>query len=38
MWTFRIDRKYRIAFRFVSGNEVLFLTIGAHDWIYKIIF
>lgn len=38
VWSFRIDRKYRILFRFLSKNQVLFLTIGPHDWIYKIRF
>lgn len=38
VWSFRVDRKYRILFRFVDGNTVLFLTIGPHDWIYKIRF
>ncbi len=31
---FSITRKYRIAFRYVSKNEVLFLDIGDHD-IYR---
>ena len=36
VWTFRVDRKYRIAFRFVDGRTVLLLTVGPHDWIYKL--
>lgn len=36
VWTFRIDRKYRIIFRFAERNKVIFLTVGPHDWIYKI--
>ena len=36
IWTFRVDEKYRIAFRFVGGRTVLLLTVGPHDWIYKI--
>lgn len=36
-WTFRIDRRYRIAFRFLDGKTVLLLTVGTHDWIYKIL-
>ncbi|MFH0856392.1 MAG: type II toxin-antitoxin system RelE/ParE family toxin [bacterium] len=36
VWSIRIDRKYRIIFRFINGNQVLFLTVGTHDWIYKI--
>jgi proteic killer suppression protein len=36
VWSFRIDRKYRIIFRFIEGKKVIFLTVGPHDWIYKI--
>ncbi len=36
VWTFRVDRKYRIAFRFIDGDTILALTVGPHDWIYKI--
>lgn len=35
-WTFRVDRSYRIAFRFIDGKTVLLITVGPHDWIYKI--
>ena len=38
MWSLRVDLKYRIIFRFIAKNKVLFLTIGPHDWIYKINF
>lgn len=38
VWSFRVDKKYRILFRFIDGNTVLFLTVGPHDWIYKIRF
>mgnify|MGYP001573203687 CR=1 FL=1 len=38
VWSFRIDKKYRIFFRFINGNKVRFLTCGPHDWIYKIKF
>jgi len=38
IWSFRIDKKYRIIFRFINGKKVLFLTVGPHDWIYKIRF
>lgn len=38
VWSFRIDRKYRIFFRFINGNKVCFLTVGPHDWIYKLKF
>ncbi len=36
VWSFRIDQKYRIFFRFLEQNKVLFLTVGPHDWIYKL--
>ena len=38
LWSIRVDKSYRIIFRFVNGNTVLFLTIGPHDWIYKLKF
>lgn len=38
VWSFRVDRKYRILFRFVDGRTALFLTVGPHDWIYKVHF
>lgn len=38
VWSYRIDRQYRILFRFLSGNKALFLTVGPHSWIYRIQF
>lgn len=38
VWSFRIDKSYRIIFRFIDGNKVLFMTIGPHHWIYRIHF
>lgn len=38
VWSFRIDKNYRIFFRFINGNKVLFLTVGPHNWIYKLKF
>ena len=38
VWSFRIDKSYRILFRFLDRNTALFLTVGPHDWIYKINF
>ena len=38
VWSFRIDKKYRIFFRFINRNKVLLLTVGPHDWIYKFKF
>lgn len=36
VWSIRVDRRYRIVFRFINGNTVIFLTVGPHDWIYKL--
>jgi len=36
IWTIRVDASYRIAFRFLDKDTVAFLTIGTHDWIYRI--
>lgn len=38
VWSFRIDREYRILFRFISSNKILFLTCGHHNWIYRYKF
>lgn len=38
VWSFRIDRNYRIIFRFTNGQSALFLTVGTHDWVYKLNF
>jgi toxin HigB-1 len=38
LWSFRVDKKYRIFFRFNRKNSVRFLVIGPHDWVYKIKF
>ncbi|PIR75753.1 MAG: type II toxin-antitoxin system mRNA interferase toxin, RelE/StbE family [Candidatus Magasanikbacteria bacterium CG10_big_fil_rev_8_21_14_0_10_43_9] len=35
VWSIRIDKKYRIIFRFIDGETILFLTVGPHDWIYN---
>lgn len=35
VWSFRVDKKYRIIFRFLTRSRAVFLTIGPHDWIYK---
>lgn len=36
--SFRIDRSYRVIFRFLGGGKVLFLTVGPHDWVYRLRF
>ena len=38
VWSFRIDRSYRVLFRFAESQNAIFLTVGPHDWIYKIAF
>lgn len=38
IWSFRVDRKYRVAFRFINGSTILALAIGPHDWIYRLKF
>ena len=38
LWSFRVDKNYRILFRFLNGEAVLFLAVGHHSWIYKINF
>ncbi|OGZ78195.1 MAG: hypothetical protein A2528_03835 [Candidatus Staskawiczbacteria bacterium RIFOXYD2_FULL_37_9] len=37
-WSFRVDKKYRIIFRFLGENKIVFIAIGPHDWVYKINF
>ena len=38
VWSFRVDKKYRIIFRFLGENKIVFIAIGPHDWVYKINF
>ena len=38
IWSFRVDKKYRIIFQFKNRDRVTFMTIGSHDWVYKIKF
>lgn len=38
VWSFRIDKKYRIVFKFLDGDKALFLNVGPHDWVYRINF
>jgi proteic killer suppression protein len=35
LWSFRVDKKYRIIFKHQNDESVLFMTVGEHDWIYK---
>lgn len=36
-WSIRIDRDYRILFRFIDNNKIVFVTCGHHNWIYRYI-
>ena len=38
VWSFRIDKEYRILFKFINGNKILFMTCGHHNWIYQFKF
>jgi len=38
IWSFRVDKKYRVVFKFLGENKTVFIAIGPHDWIYKIKF
>ncbi|MGZ8842227.1 MAG: type II toxin-antitoxin system RelE/ParE family toxin [Pyrinomonadaceae bacterium] len=38
IWSFRVDRSYRVLFRFMDKDKVVFLTVGPHDWVYRIPF
>ena len=38
LWTFRVDKKYRVVFKFIGPSHARLLTVGPHDWIYKLIF
>lgn len=35
LWSLRVDRTYRILFRFTEKDTALFLAIGHHSWIYR---
>lgn len=38
LWSFRVDKKYRVIFRFADNDKVYFLSVGPHDWVYRINF
>ncbi|MFH1656580.1 MAG: type II toxin-antitoxin system mRNA interferase toxin, RelE/StbE family [Candidatus Nealsonbacteria bacterium] len=38
VWSFRIDKEYRILFKFVNSNKVIFMTCGHHNWVYRYKF
>ena len=33
-WSFSVDRRYRVAFKFTNGDEVVYLDVGDHK-IYR---
>ena len=33
-WSYSVDQKYRVLFRFVNNDEVLYYDVGTHD-IYR---
>jgi mRNA-degrading endonuclease RelE of RelBE toxin-antitoxin system len=35
VWSFRVDKTYRVTFRFLKPDHVLLLTVGTHDHIYQ---
>lgn len=35
IWSFRIDESYRILFKFMEHNRVLFLTAAHHNRVYR---
>jgi toxin HigB-1 len=37
VWSIRIDKRYRMVFRYVDQHTILLLAVGPHDWIYKLV-
>ncbi len=35
LWSFRVDKSYRVIFCFLEGRKVVLLTVGPHNWIYS---
>ncbi|MEK9156909.1 MAG: type II toxin-antitoxin system RelE/ParE family toxin [Patescibacteria group bacterium] len=35
-WSFRIDKSYRVLFRFTEKDELILITVGTHDWVYRM--
>jgi len=33
-WSYSVDKNYRVLFRFINRNEVIYFNIGTHD-VYK---
>ncbi|MDO8604561.1 MAG: type II toxin-antitoxin system RelE/ParE family toxin [bacterium] len=38
VWSFRVDKNYRIIFKFLENKRVVFLAMGPHKWIYRLDF
>ena len=38
IWSFRIDRSYRVIFKFVKERKILLITCSHHSWICKFKF
>lgn len=38
VWSFRVDKNYRVIFKFSGKNRVIFLSVGHHHWIYRAHF
>ena len=34
-WSLRVNKQYRIIYRYHSKDIVYFVNVGEHDWIYK---
>ena len=37
-WSFRLDREYRVIFRFLDNQKIVLITCGHHNWIYHFSF
>jgi len=36
VWSFRVNKSYRIIFRILGKDKVVFIAVGPHDWVYRI--
>lgn len=34
-WSFRVDRQYRVLFRFGEAQTIYLITAGTHDFVYR---
>ena len=35
VWSFRVDLSYRIIFKPLGNDKVVFIAVGPHDWVYR---